>query len=810
MANDRILALLQIEFPYRRVRFWLALLGFTLFLLIALGSFHDWTGSPEWGIAVKSDGDVLRVAWVQPSSAAWMEGVRSGDVIIEANGSRVNTLDPAALPQLSTIKIVSQKTGSASLLTARPALDLSLVFSLFASGMIFVIIGSSVLLWAPRIDEALAFYGLSSISAIVFALAIAEPEGQLWNVRLLFAATILSASSQACFFLVFPKNRLLKHAPASYFILFSPASLLIILFVLASLKWQFLYEMLRPIAYSVHGSLYLIAVGAFLWNFIELRREGAAGRLVVPIIGTLAAVVGTVVTTILPLGLASKPLIPPEMGALFQVFIPASFAYAILRHRLLGLSGIIRRALINFFVGVALLASFAALSAVVNRTVEPNWDYQLMELAVQVVFVAVALIVLPALHGASRRFVDRVFFRDVYEYDKALQSITRILASARSADALASDVTAILTDTLNLTFAAVILRDVGGQSEVIAVTPDASSYVMKDVQAIASSVLSDSKPQALFSGKACGVDVTYVPLVSGGIYAGLLCLGPKQSGLSLSQRDVNLLTNVATQLAMGLDNARLLRTVQRNFAELQASAAKLRDGQRLLRELNHRLLMTEEKERRRLAADLHDEPLQSIMMLLRHIDGCPSVRKAKNGVCKDLAAQAAATLRRVCVDFHPPLLEDLGLEAALDWLVSNTDKSSSITARIEVDPEFNRRQLRPEAQIALYRVVQEALNNTLRHSQATSVLVRLSAAVHEVVVTVKDDGNGFQMPESLSNLSIDGHMGLIGMRERMESVGGRLEIFTEPGAGTEVSAILKCETKGGSRAVARMVTGAVE
>lgn len=798
MSLDRLLAEIQIETSWRRTRFWLALAGFILFLLVASASLRDRTAGPEWGIATERDGDALRVVWVQPSGLAWDAGVRVGDAILEIDGSPVGGLEFSDLARARTVAVVSGETGRMALLTAREPTNLSLALSLLAVASMFVIIGTSVLLWAPKMDEAFAFYAFSSISAVVCVLAIDEPTGQLWNRRLLFAATVLTAPFLAHFFLVFPQNMLRGRVVPLYLALFVPASVFIALFILASLRWHFLYEVFRPFTYASHSLFSFVAIGAFLWGFVELHREGAAGRLFVPIVGTAVGAVSIAVTTILPMGLARQPLIAPQFSALFGVLIPASFAYAILRHRLLGLSGMIRRAMINFFVGVALLAAFAALSVVLNRIIEPGVDHELLELGVQVTFVAVALIVLPALHSAVRRFVDRVFFRDVYEYDKALQSITRTLASARSADVLASAVADTLVSTLNLSFAAVALRDVGGGPRVIASVPALSPEVIRDIEMATEKAHGNGRDQALFDGKACGMRVMYAPLISGGTYTGLLCLGPKRSGLAFSQRDVNLLTNVATQLAMGLDNARLLQSVQRNLAELQASSAKLKEGQRLLRELNHRLLMAEEKERRRLAADLHDEPLQRIMMLLRYTDSCPGSRGKHDGVCKDLAGQAAATLRRACVDFHPPLLEDLGLAAALDWLVSNVDKSSGIAARIEIDPDFSRVRLRPESQIALYRVVQEAMNNAVRHSEATSILVRLSVEDHGVAVSVKDDGKGFQVPESLSNLSIDGHMGLIGMRERMEAVGGLLEISSVPDVGTEVLAMLKSEARGGT------------
>ncbi len=208
-----------------------------------------------------------------------------------------------------------------------------------------------------------------------------------------------------------------------------------------------------------------------------------------------------------------------------------------------------------------------------------------------------------------------------------------------------------------------------------------------------------------------------------------------------------------------------------------------------MQELNRRLLIAEEEERRRLAADLHDDPLQRIMLLMRHMDTCPGVRRSQNVECRKLADEVATTLRRVCADFHPPLLEDLGLGPALEWLVDNVAKSSKLSARLSIDADLRNCEISQEVQIAVFRVAQEALNNAVRHADAATVNARLSRRLQSVVLSVRDDGRGFSLPESLSDLSADGHMGLLGMRERMLMLGGKLEIYTAPEQGTEVVAV---------------------
>ncbi|MBI2955527.1 MAG: hypothetical protein HYY30_14525, partial [Chloroflexi bacterium] len=422
MTVERLAQLIQVEPARYSVRFWLALLGLVFFLLVAFSSVSDRASGHEWGIAVQREGEGLRVVWVQPSGVASDAGVRPGDFVIAIDGLPSAVVEPSKIDEATTVTTADEQSTNISTMSAYGGMGTVLALGLLAAGVVFMVIGTSVLLWAPNVEEALAFYAFSSVSAVIYVLALSAYSGHLWNVRLQFIMTTLSFTCLAYLFLVFPKNRIRGLAPKSYIALFTPAIALITLFLIASLGWHSIYGAVRPLAYASDILWVLVAAIAFLWSFIELRREGAAGRLMAPIIGTAFAAIGIVFTTVLPLGLAREPLIPPETSALFGVLIPASFAYAILRHRLLGLSGIIRRAMISSFVGVALLASFVALSFAANRTLDVDPSNDALDLGLQILFLAIALVILPALQRLMQDFVDRVFFREVYQHDKALRN----------------------------------------------------------------------------------------------------------------------------------------------------------------------------------------------------------------------------------------------------------------------------------------------------------------------------------------------------------------------------------------------------
>jgi signal transduction histidine kinase len=202
------------------------------------------------------------------------------------------------------------------------------------------------------------------------------------------------------------------------------------------------------------------------------------------------------------------------------------------------------------------------------------------------------------------------------------------------------------------------------------------------------------------------------------------------------------------------------------------------------------LVTVQEDERRRLAQDLHDDPVQTLTYLVRMLellgddprlpsDLGPLVRR--DG---ELATEVVEVLRTVIHGLRPPVLDDLGVVAALRQLVAEVRARHGISIRLRVSGSQAR--LSSEDELAVYRVAQEALSNVVRHAQATRTRVDLHFG-EEVVLTVTDDGRGIPASCTLS-AGAGGGLGLIGMRERVNLVGGRLELRARTPHGTLVRA----------------------
>jgi len=253
-----------------------------------------------------------------------------------------------------------------------------------------------------------------------------------------------------------------------------------------------------------------------------------------------------------------------------------------------------------------------------------------------------------------------------------------------------------------------------------------------------------------------------------------------QSAASASSLQRSLIFTFAGTLTGGLFLAlltiafilRLERELDRRRADLQ--------------ELSTLLLRAQENERRSLARELHDEVGQSLSAILMETEGAEYLdRQAGVGdhlaSIRRLAEHTLNQVRDLALLLRPSMLDDLGLIPALNWHARETGKRTGRNIVVTADEEIDR--LPDEHRTCIYRLVQEAVNNAVRHASARTVEVTVRRERQKVIVTVQDDGAGFD-PRFIRGL------GLLGMEERVRRLGGRLKITSEPGRGTQVQATL--------------------
>ncbi|MEW6046186.1 MAG: histidine kinase [Bacillota bacterium] len=248
-----------------------------------------------------------------------------------------------------------------------------------------------------------------------------------------------------------------------------------------------------------------------------------------------------------------------------------------------------------------------------------------------------------------------------------------------------------------------------------------------------------------------------------------------------SPEDATLLEAAANLVAIAVDNFRLFEEV--------------REKERLRGQLLTRVMGAQEDERRRIARELHDSVGQSLTGLMLRLDmaiaAVPEGNAELSRRLHNLRNLSEATLeevRRITYDLRPAALDDLSLADAVAWYARTHLEPAGISVVAETNGCTDRR-LPQTLETALFRVAQEALTNVLRHSGANRVRVRLACPPNgdrAVELTVEDDGRGFDLDEVM-NRPDHPALGLAGMKERVELLGGTLSISTRPGAGTRIA-----------------------
>ncbi len=274
-------------------------------------------------------------------------------------------------------------------------------------------------------------------------------------------------------------------------------------------------------------------------------------------------------------------------------------------------------------------------------------------------------------------------------------------------------------------------------------------------------------------GHRAGRHVT-IPLGANGKVQGLMVMMVPANRF-IGPADIELLTAMGEQIGLALDRARLYD--------------KLRAKEEARGRLLAQVITAQEDERRRIARELHDETGQALTALVVNLDFLvrnpvpeEALRKRLAGV-RDMAEDTLAEVRRVIHEMRPTVLDDLGLEAAIRWLVKRYEPSG---LKVKLAFEGLEERLPGHLEITLFRIIQEACTNTVKHAGADTLEIRVARSQDQIHLEVRDNGKGFDP----ARLQRHRGMGLPGLRERVTLAGGTLTIDTAPGQGTKLAATL--------------------
>jgi signal transduction histidine kinase len=264
--------------------------------------------------------------------------------------------------------------------------------------------------------------------------------------------------------------------------------------------------------------------------------------------------------------------------------------------------------------------------------------------------------------------------------------------------------------------------------------------------------------------------VANVPIVSGDRTFGALSVLSIDEAKAFSGREVAILTAIGRQAGIAIENAYLYENMR--FYARQITQAQ-------------------ENERRRIARELHDDTIQSLVGLSRQLEALVNsaslLSEEGTGRIRELQQATGEVIKRVrrfSQDLRPSILDDLGLLPTLEELTADLNRQDGLHAEFRVKGE--ERRLSSEMELTLFRIAQEALNNVRKHAAATHVVTTVELSDSVVTMTVEDNGKGFNPPTLIDHPTTAGKLGLIGMHERARLLGGSLSVDSVPGEGTKV------------------------
>lgn len=229
--------------------------------------------------------------------------------------------------------------------------------------------------------------------------------------------------------------------------------------------------------------------------------------------------------------------------------------------------------------------------------------------------------------------------------------------------------------------------------------------------------------------------------------------------------------------------------IEIKWREKQRKAASERERER--QNYLAQVFKAQEDERMRIAQEIHDDSIQRLTaiainanLLKENQDMTPALKMGMESI-RDMVILASEDLRRITLDLRPTVLDDLGLVSALRWLVDNFKQENGIDAQIEIIGDNN--QLSKKYSTNIFRVVQEALNNVRKHSEASRVIMHVQFNEKSILLKIQDNGKGFIVPRKNAELIAKGKLGIIGMQQRAKSLNGTTVIQSDLGKGTTVS-----------------------
>jgi len=738
-----------------------------------------------------------QIGAVMPASPARAAGLRVGDRIVALDGEPFRPGEPYLRTGQAAMELVIERAGELLRVTLelRPPLarESFYVGSHFLVALACWVIAMAVLLAKPSevVPQFFALVVLLGAAAlVVWSLAYL---GLVWANLAMYTLVTAAGPSFLHFHTLFPERQAVSGRKAMLGTAYGSALILWLLAIVSDLAFYKGIELAGQDSPSLAPLLqahFALCVLGGLVLLVRVQRRTASGvcrrQAALVLLGTALALLPFVVLIVVPLILSAPYPLPSWVVLLLLLFIPLSYAYAILRHRLMNLDAAINRSVVYYLLSLILLGLYVLLSLSL-RSVAPQLFAGPTAPGGLALIVGLVLLLGP-LRQAIQRVVDRAFYGGWYDYESLISHVSEALRDALDVNTVARVLVLDVPNRMRVEAAALFLPQdesalcmIEGRGFELPSCISPRGMLAGLVRQIGHPVASEDLAAGLLrrdptrdeleSWFGAGVRV-WVPLVAQDELMGILVLGGKAAGDFFYPRDFRMLTTLAQQAALALGRVQLIEHLRGQYEEA--------------RSLAQQVMALQERNQQQMAAEIHDRLLQDLAVVDLFLgDAEAAFRPEEVRSAREALDEVAGYLRTVLFELQPPAWEHSDLRTLVEDYVDNFRRRRGIAVDLETTGDGHI-EVPEQVRVAVYRVLQEALNNARSHAKASQLRVRLDVHSERVCLEVTDDGLGFDVPTYLGQQVDRGHLGLLGMRERAAEVGARLEIGSAPGKGTRV------------------------
>lgn len=779
------------------------LLYFAIVLVYALLAFR----TPYLGLRAEDREGRWVVTQVVSDGLGRREGLKPGDVIRSIEGR-----PPSEWPSLrrterieraAAVEVWEPRSGQLrTVLFKGPNTRENLAgdISAILGGQIAMVLGSIFFYQGARSRGSLHFYAMVATEALAVGVSPASSRGLPGARELVFTNLALFSSLLVHFVLDFPEPWP-RFPRQRTWVLYLPALTVLTVYTLHKLSARDaipLYRLTRSLLIASGSVGVLVTIGVLVARSWGGDSPRVVSRLRIALVLLVLALVPFVFFYIIPQELTGREWVSSYVTIQALALTPVSMGYLLFRYDFLAGGHVFRRFLPYGIIAIAGLGAYPVFFLLADPKTEAGFTlFAAVEAAVGGAVLAAAA------KEPLERWVGRNLLKDYYDYQVTLREFSGDLGRCSDLEGLVDLLANRARQVLYLNGACLVLWDEDGGLEFKAASGEfAENESVREfalANAEAAKAGGESEPRLL--SREFPVSAV-VPIVSEGKFLGVLYLGRRRNGAGLTDEDHRWLSTMANQASTALVNARLFARLSERLEDLSRAILQSREDSVEFQRFGHLLLDIQKQERRRLARDLHDGIMQGIVGLIRGAERCLDLLGAGEGEARievqkliEQAEDVNYELRELCFHVYPPILEDLGLVPSLRWLVQKVMRQEDFIIDLQVSDIAESRRLSQDAEWALFRTVQEALNNVAKHAKASRVNVSLALADQWVTAGVTDDGRGFDPQTQLAELLKDGHIGLWGIRETVQRIGGVFEINSEVEQGTKVFAAVPARFK---------------